>query len=110
MIDFSKPIETRDGRKVRILATDVKCKFYPVVAVLMDDDGDESVDSYTADGKYSVEGCGCEGDDLVNVPEKHTLWLTIFYDGSASGYTTEQQAREWPLGDVLKIIPVEYTV
>lgn len=44
---------TQDGSKYRVVCNDMK-NLYPVVAIVTDDDG-ESVQEYTADGRYYTD-------------------------------------------------------
>ena len=69
--DLSKPFQTRDGRKARIICTDKKGD-YPIVA-LVESNGSEDVLSYTKKGFYygdneSYNSCPL---DLVNICVKH---------------------------------------
>lgn len=71
-IDFTKPVQTRGGLPVRILCTDLKSEQYPVVGLVsLGRDGLlEVLRTFTLDGKYSTD-CAEQGDDLINVPERH---------------------------------------
>ena len=75
-IDFTKPLQTRDGRKVRLLCTD-KISSYPVVVWLED---------IKATASYTLEGVNVIGEesniDLVNVPEQVTVdvWVNVYKD------------------------------
>jgi len=77
--DSSKPVQTRDGRKARLLCADlenVNC----VVTAVQDKDGKERV--YV----YNMEGIGPHGSasyDLINIPEK-PKWATIWKDGTCA--------------------------
>lgn len=62
--DPTKPVKTRDGRKARILATDLKDDTYPIAAAVTQADGTEFVLSYMGDGKTSDPT-----SDLVNLPD-----------------------------------------
>jgi len=73
--DPNKPCRTRDGRAVRILATDAR-SICPIVALVEAFPGDEvpsgdqieSVETYYEDGRYSTESIAIgSGWDLVNV-------------------------------------------
>lgn len=60
MLDLTKPVRTKGGNKVRILATDVSGK-YPIVAVVENGDPDgigdpETVETYMRNGQYSDAG------------------------------------------------------
>ena len=86
-IDFTKPLQTRDGKKVRLLCTDAR-EPYPVV-VLYEDTKD--VGLRTSDGKCLV-GISCAAD-LMNVPEQVTVdrWMNV-YPESAFVYNTKELA------------------
>lgn len=65
-IDFTKPVQTRDGRKVRILCTDADCTYLgqpqPIIGVV----GTHAPTSWSADGVYA-DGT-YSNNDLINVP------------------------------------------
>ena len=83
--DPNKPVRTRDGRSARILATDLKNSSYPIAAAIdRVRTGDECVASYTSDGRY-FEGREC-ASDLVNVPERHSLWFNEYAHRGGSVY------------------------
>lgn len=76
VIDFKKPVQTRDGVPVRILCTDGPTIYMgyaqPVVGVTLD----SSPMSWSADGLYNPPGIS--GMDLINVPKKKkTLQIEI---------------------------------
>jgi len=94
MIDINKKYRTRDGREVRIYATDgdgsgsaihgaVK-NFYGWVATV-----------WNPDGKCHW-GAGCYGDptpanDLIEVRPRHkrTVWLNVFHHNVMAFFTSE---------------------
>lgn len=83
--DPTKPVETRDGRKARILATDKKGK-YPIVALIMESSsGMEEVHLFSAKGIWNIEGTA-SSYDLVNVPEKfrYKKWVNFYPCGRCS--------------------------
>ena len=85
-IDFTKPVQTKNGRKVRVLCTD-RDGPYPVIGWF--DDG-KFIKSYTSEGRHII---GEESPlDLMNVPEEVTVdtWLN-FYD-THPGYRTKEEA------------------
>ena len=74
MIDWEKLIETRNGRKVRVLCRDRKSERYPVVALV----GERAdIISYTEDGVHNANA-GTEDLDLVNVPEPIVRYFNIY--------------------------------
>jgi hypothetical protein len=74
-LDITKPVQTRDGRSVRILCTDKKGEF-PIVALVTDENDKEFIGSYSSGGRYFNQGCS--DNDLVNVPERVERWLNIY--------------------------------
>lgn len=75
MFDPKKPVQTRDGRKARIVCTDRKTNTQYTVLALIQNVGtdNESAYGYTADGSA---GAGLEqGRDLVNIPNKRYVNL-----------------------------------
>jgi len=77
MIDFTKPVKTRDGKEVRILCTDRRDKNYPVVALIGDTD---ETAYYTKGGKYFHDKAPSTFD-LVNVSQE--CWVNIYYSPSS---------------------------
>ncbi len=65
MIDFFKPMQTKDGVKARLLTIINKAR-QPAVVVITYEDGEEDVSVYTADGHFFADRRECK-QDLVNV-------------------------------------------
>ena len=81
MIDWNKPVQTRDGRKVRVLCTDGP-KSAPVVGLV----DDEYVDRWTLDGSLSVGRW--QQHDLINAPEPEqeiVAWAVVTRTGNTVG-------------------------
>ncbi len=78
-LDLTKPVQTRDGRKVRILCTDRNGSKHPVVG-LIDTYGDRKLEmphTWTSDGKFNSVEVDHEAD-LVNVPPaKKTVQVEV---------------------------------
>ena len=72
MIDFTKPVQTRDGRPVEIVMTNLRGLF--AVAGYIGTNIDLS--RWTCDGKYYLEQ-GESSLDLINVPEPVELWVNL---------------------------------
>lgn len=69
------PVVTRDGRKVRILCTDLKHNI-PIIAAIDEGDGTESVLPYTKNGEYCFYD---ESEhDLFMAPVKKTYYVNIY--------------------------------
>ena len=60
-----KPVCMRDGRKVEILKFDLALDRYPLVAVVKRVNGSETVDQFTADGKYYADDQTDSLSDLI---------------------------------------------
>jgi hypothetical protein len=69
-LDVTKPVQTRDGRKVRILCTDRDDLYYPIVALI---GANAVLNIYTKDGKYDWMKREEHGRDLINVPNEITV-------------------------------------
>lgn len=72
--DFTKPFTTRDGRKARLLASDV-LGAYPFVVAVSDGPMHEEINQYDLSGRPS--GYNNFLDFLFNIPAKRTVWLVI---------------------------------
>lgn len=77
VFDPLKPVQTRDGRKVRILTTDRRNLDYPIVALLGDGD---SIAMFTREGCVFRSG-NHTGSDLINVPEPVVTYVNIYPQG-----------------------------
>lgn len=124
-LDLSKPVQTRDGRAVRILCTDRKGSSLPVTGLITLCDGRETIETWTLKGclfDHREEGSVYDGD-LVNVPEPprtRVMWMPVFeahFHNHAPGgtmfETKEAARRECELLGLadgpLCIMPVEIT-
>ena len=91
MIDFTKPVQTRDGRAVRILTTDTKNTLFPVVGLITGSDGNEYPESWTAEG-MNIDGSNCTNDeDLINVDPLKVEAKTD--DAAVDAFATKMKAR-----------------
>jgi hypothetical protein len=90
-LDFTKPITTRDGRKVRILCTDGPKETYPVIGVI---DGFEDISLWTIDGLGSM--C-LKSSDLINSPQKRMVefWVNVYPDRVCIKWDTKEQADKY---------------
>lgn len=80
--DPTKPVQTRDGRKARILATDLSGS-YSIAAVITEDNGEIFLERFASDGRelFAEE----TPLDLVNVPERTERFFAISEHGRALG-------------------------
>ena len=74
--DPTKPVQTRDGRKARILCTDIKGWNKPIVAAISRRDGSEFITNHNLNGQLAATEESLT--DLVNIPE--TLWVNVYDD------------------------------
>jgi hypothetical protein len=91
-VDWSKPIQTRDGRKAEFLR-ELAGRDDPFAAAVMDKDGREAVLFYFADGRLlSLDE---SPSDIINTPEriKREVWLTLYRSGDISTDETEEAAK-----------------
>jgi len=76
--DPAKPVQTRDGRRTRIISTNRVGGSMSIVALIDDMAGyGEAVACFTAGGL----GYGSKGNmpgDLVNIPTKRVGWLNLY--------------------------------
>jgi hypothetical protein len=64
-IDWMKPVQTRNGRKVRVLCTDAPNSQYPVIGLI---EGDGTPETWTIGGVYAANG-GTSNFDIINTPD-----------------------------------------
>ena len=95
MIDISKQYRTRDGRKVRIYATDGGLEHCMTHGAAKNKSGYwEAASWYTAHGGYY--DCGVDHHyDLIEVRPRHkrTVWVNV-YPNHFTHYETKKQADE----------------
>lgn len=94
------PVQTRDGKEVRIICWDAKYGQYPIIALVKNPfDSSEHPDSYTIDGHYTHDEDGSELD-LVMATEKHEGWINLYKDkyndvaAHRTVYDSEERAFE----------------
>jgi len=118
MVDWEKPLQTREGCPAKLL--EARDSNNNVVAYR---DGNKvwRFVNVHADGRlFSTKNSTC-GQDIVNVPEKRTFWVSILRDKNNGSlvrlsYDTEAQAREFLNSDshslkayaCIALFPVEY--
>lgn len=67
-LDRNRPVQTRDGKPVRIITWTEGTEIYPVVGEI---EGVTGVHCWTPEGY--LYSSGVSGNDLVNVPPKQTV-------------------------------------
>lgn len=118
-LDLTKPVQTRNGLPVRILATDLRSDC-PVVGLVSYPDFD-SIETWTLDGKFAPDDNDEYELDLVNVPVEtrryfpttrglYSLQCWEYDIGSceAIGFETLQECRgSGYLGPVVEVVFVD---
>jgi len=87
--------QTRDGRAVRILATDVKGTELPVLGLITFGENEDDY-HWTLDGRYRLSDE--DNDlDLIPVPTKHEGWVFISPERRPLDtiYPTIEAAKDW---------------
>lgn len=64
---------TSDGMPVRIFATDLKCG-YPIIGAVLRENGEEDLRTWTGEGKF-VQGNKDNLFDLKEVPVRKKVWV-----------------------------------
>jgi hypothetical protein len=75
-IDATKTYETRDGRAVRIYATDGGGD-YPVHGAIQREDGTWRTDTWVASGETYADGASSL-DDLIEVKPEREGWINVY--------------------------------
>lgn len=90
--DPTKPVETRNGRKARIVCSDMKSKYKQIVALVYDLSTDEEfVHWYRPDGHFLTSGVEHQLD-LVNVPERTIRYVNLHRKNSLADSLTQNVA------------------
>lgn len=107
--DPTKPVQTRDGRAARIICTDRSYRGFSgsiVALVTSEPEGVELPHIFQSNGE--VWGC-VPHDDLINVPEEHTVWLNVYLrDGSNVSHPTRHEADTRAVRNRIACIEVTY--
>jgi hypothetical protein len=86
--DPTKPVQTRDGHKARIVCTDYKGGG-PILGLVSNLAGNaEAAYAFNLDGTHVYGG---KQHDLMNVPEKR--WINLYQDGCGIYYRSERDAE-----------------
>ena len=72
----SRKVVTRDGCPVRILCTDKKSYNVEIVGLIMNNNGMESIFTWTQQGKEYINGD--TSNDLFFAPETHEGWVNVY--------------------------------
>lgn len=96
-------VKTRDGHEVRIICTDKRDQYYPIVALVKLADGSESTQFYTSNGRKQPIKCTISNDDLVIVEEvEESEFWSDKEDKEAKGYLINFESN------IIFHIPTQY--
>ena len=109
----SRKVVTRDGRRVRIICTDMNYQNYPIVALVQisDKHTKEVINTYTENGKLDFEHP--YRDDLFFAPEKHEGWVNVYEEGTnryleGCIYITKEEAKRMRGYGYITTIKIEW--
>lgn len=94
-LDFSKPVQTRDGRPVRILCTDRKHPHYTVIG-LIEIDGLDATLHWTEDGHYfSTRKEDCLDLFQAPQPRKHAELIKRWAEDDSMRIKCQLHIQHW---------------
>lgn len=88
------PFCTRDRRAARVLCSDMKNE-WSIVAIVLDDNGIETVSTFLDGGKFSKTGLDRDRD-LMNareVPVAREFWIAVSRNGHRIAFKTKREAE-----------------
>jgi hypothetical protein len=89
--DPTKPVQTRDGRKVRIICTDAAGP-HPIVALIkVEKEGRECSHQFSKIGSYFANSIASELD-LINIPERKVRWVNVYEDSTSGQFAHRESA------------------
>lgn len=95
-IDFNKPVQTRDGRPVRILCTDAINVNRPIVGLVRQSEENEVLSSWSSNGFWSYID-NPTNNDLVQTPEPPkviTRYANVYSDHTVGFYHSADTAEK----------------
>ena len=105
-----RKIVTRDGREVRIICTDKKGTFFPIVALVKYENREETY-YYTTKGGWTFDGTK-NNIDLFFAPEKHEGWINIYKGNkwftSSAIWPTEEEAKKLAGFQCIATVKIEW--
>jgi len=78
MVNWKKPIQTKDERKARLVTDKNNTHHFPMGVVITNSDGSEDYRTYTNEGRYDIDKE--HKLDIINVPEKRYVYLNVYKD------------------------------
>ena len=108
----ARKVVTRDGKNVRILCTDRKLYNEQIVGLIMNDNGMESIFTWTQQGKEYINSD--TSNDLFFAPEKHEGWINIYRDSDNGRvytgrlYDSKEDAEKRKSDEYVTTIKIEW--
>jgi len=105
-IDFTKPLQTRDGHTVEIISTSARGP----ASILGYIGKSERIHRWEPSGKFDSSNIDHHSLDLMNVPPaKHVRYVNIYGDGQAHVHTSSDTANNQAVGGRIACVKIEYT-
>lgn len=104
MIDINKKYRTRDGREVRIYATDGDGAYSVHGAIK--EDGGWTQESWTDAGCYTTSGE--RRSDLIEVKEKIVKWVNVYPKHMSGTYNSKEEASKESMAFRIACIRIEF--
>jgi hypothetical protein len=95
MIDKNRTYRTRDGREVRIYATDGRA-MYPIHGAILQEHGWQQ-SCWAVDGLHSISSSGNHSGDIIEVRPRHkrTVWVNIYDDSKPALHLSRELADQY---------------
>lgn len=108
-LDPTRPVQTRDGRKARIVSDKIGIHPLKYIAVVTNEDGKEYAMPFSYEGRVYNDAKSI--GDLVNVPEKREMWVNV-YEGEPCvfSYASRNYADMNSHPNRIACVHVEYEV
>lgn len=105
-LDLTKPLQTRFGEKAELVYDGLTGDF-PLVVIIHRKNKRKTLRTYTREGiAYTDEGSLA---NLMNVPEKRTIWLNINENWHTIEYSSRDLADRYARSDRIACVEVTYT-
>lgn len=94
MFNPDKPVQTRGGRKARIVSTNGDNTFQ--IAAWIEGNNEEHMEVFDASGSYYGDGKE-NRNDLINIPETHVRYINFYPNDKLyiDGFETKEEADRY---------------
>lgn len=104
-LDLTKPLQTRNGEKAELVYDGISGD-WPLAVVVHRHSGEITMRTYTREGIFYLDkNSTC---NLMNVPEKWTIWLNV-YEGQQTGHPSRRLADRYAGPNRIACVEVTYT-